>query len=147
MRLKKLNNGTGPANARKEIRLLRGLRHRNVIALHEVYYSKEKEKIYVVRAGRLRCIGSVPRPSCGDVFGRLVECCPGFRFQAVRRFPFPFLIRPSLPLCFGNVWCMQFMEYCAGTLKELLDSAPDVRFPEHQVCSPPSATCPSISQS
>ena len=50
MRLKKLNNGTGPANARKEIRLLRGLRHRNVIALHEVYYSQEKEKIYVVRA-------------------------------------------------------------------------------------------------
>lgn len=72
MRLKKLNNGTGPANARKEIRLLRGLRHRNVIALHEVYYSQEKEKIYV------------------------------------------------------------FMEYCAGTLKELLDSAPDLRFPEHQ---------------
>lgn len=43
-----MSNGNGPANARKEILLLRQLRHRNVIHLHEVLYKPEKEKLYLV---------------------------------------------------------------------------------------------------
>ena len=57
MRLRKMNNGNGPENARKEILLLRQLKHRNVIRLHEVLYKPIKEKIYLVMeycAGNLK---------------------------------------------------------------------------------------------
>eukprot|EP00041_Stephanoeca_diplocostata_P000019 m.13028 g.13028 ORF g.13028 m.13028 type:complete len:405 (+) comp10019_c0_seq2:121-1335(+) len=48
MKLRKLNNGNGPANAKKEITLLRSIRHPNVVRLYDVYFGVEKEKIYMV---------------------------------------------------------------------------------------------------
>uniref|UniRef100_H2YV64 non-specific serine/threonine protein kinase n=1 Tax=Ciona savignyi TaxID=51511 RepID=H2YV64_CIOSA len=45
-KLRRIPNGE--ANVKKEIQLLRKLKHRNVINLIEVMYNKEKQKLYVV---------------------------------------------------------------------------------------------------
>lgn len=47
-KLQKLNHGQGPTNAKKEIKLLKTLKHKNVIELTEVIYNTIKHKIYVV---------------------------------------------------------------------------------------------------
>ncbi|QQP38129.1 Serine/threonine kinase 11 [Caligus rogercresseyi] len=38
----------GEANVEREIKLLRGLRHRNVMRLIDVFYNEEKGKIYMI---------------------------------------------------------------------------------------------------
>nr|XP_008509735.1 PREDICTED: serine/threonine-protein kinase STK11-like [Equus przewalskii] len=51
-KLRRIPNGE--ANVKKEIQLLRRLRHRNVIQLVDVLYNEEKQKIYPLGAGRAR---------------------------------------------------------------------------------------------
>lgn len=93
MRLKKMNNGNGPANARTEILLLRQLRHRNVIRLHEVLYKPEKEKVYLVMeycAGNLNDALEVQPDKRFALYVAVPVSCPLIlvdRLQVARRSP------------------------------------------------------------
>eukprot|EP00123_Amoebidium_parasiticum_P015498 comp23000_c0_seq3/m.36651 comp23000_c0_seq3/g.36651 ORF comp23000_c0_seq3/g.36651 comp23000_c0_seq3/m.36651 type:complete len:180 (-) comp23000_c0_seq3:1661-2200(-) len=53
-KLRKIANGE--ANVKREIMLLRKLRHRHLITLHDVLYNEEKQKLYMVME---YCIGGL----------------------------------------------------------------------------------------
>ncbi|KAJ8270074.1 hypothetical protein GJAV_G00110040 [Gymnothorax javanicus] len=100
-KLRRIPNGE--ANVKKEIQLLRRLRHKNVIQLVDVLYNEEKQKIYP--------------------FGREL-----YRVMALHQLAGLFFAFFSLT--FDPTYMV--MEYCVCGMQEILDSVPEKRFPGYQ---------------
>ncbi|ERE72350.1 serine/threonine-protein kinase STK11 [Cricetulus griseus] len=113
-KLRRIPNGE--ANVKKEIQLLRRLRHRNVIQLVDVLYNEEKQKIYPVGwsgVGWSLCVvGS------GTLYSRSLW----LQLSSAR-----------CPVVPGNLAdrrpTYMVMEYCVCGMQEMLDSVPEKRFP------------------
>ncbi|ELK19311.1 Serine/threonine-protein kinase 11 [Pteropus alecto] len=102
-KLRRIPNGE--ANVKKEIQLLRRLRHKNVIQLVDVLCNEEKQKIY-------------PRP------GGAAPWAPRSRAGRGR-------LAPLLSVAHGRPRRRTYMvmEYCVCGMQEMLDSVPEKRFP------------------
>ncbi|GAB1295327.1 Serine/threonine-protein kinase STK11 [Apodemus speciosus] len=111
-KLRRIPNGE--ANVKKEIQLLRRLRHRNVIQLVDVLYNEEKQKIY---PGMERVELEQPVLHLGHP-GSILSVYP-----AVGRTPSLWSEAAS-----GRPTYM-VMEYCVCGMQEMLDSVPEKRFP------------------
>ncbi|KAB0391034.1 hypothetical protein E2I00_006603, partial [Balaenoptera physalus] len=97
-KLRRIPNGE--ANVKKEIQLLRRLRHKNVIQLVDVLYNEEKQKIYPFGARGARCSLSAADLGAGAPLQRVPTG--------------------------GATGCGL---YCVCGMQEMLDSVPEKRFP------------------